>query len=592
MIKKVKKNEQNNNVEVSSSTNVEQNKNINNVEAKTTTSVEQDIVLDQLKTVEISKPIEEMSQPDSIKESTNETTSITFDKDVVYSSAAAQKEHIKNLRLQVRNETLIEKERIAAEKQKLQQAIIEIELKLQKSKVNQVKTLERAKLQEAKIIEEANKARAIEEEELRKRTELVKQRSRDISLLNEQHQKKQLLLAQEIASKKAEANQQLKLAQIKILEELEAKKREARIKQEEQKAAALEVLNQVKQERERVKAEKIAEKNAHKQEIEQMKLELFAEKNRAKAELYAKRMEAKTKTLEELERAKHQTILLKDERAKAIEAAKLSRIKASIEAEKKKNKLAQQIMDETIEIENIREENEAEVEALKEVNDLEIKAIQNANDILIQKTTMVDLTSEVANNLSKEEQALKIFKQDYVTLVSEFKGFDKRGDAQLILMNKPVSEKKKKKFLAHHYYGPLVKKYIEIEESGNFISLSHMVKYAHIISEDELNFELINAKVKTLQKAILQGIPIKVGKYYIMPINKAGIKSFYISHHLKDGEVIFDNNKLFSPSTSKGIEEIIDFKFEQGASLKICNGLAIANDEGSLSIVVYPNILN
>lgn len=554
------------------------------------TNVEQNIVLDQMKTVEVAKPEEVMPQPVEVKEPT--TTKATFDKDAVYSSAAAQKEHIKNLRLQVKNETLIEKERIAAEKQKLQQAIIEIELKLQKSKVDQVKTLEQAKLQEAKILEEAAKTKAIEDEELRKRTELVKQRSRDLALLNEQHQKKQLLLSQEIASKKAEANQQLKLAQLKIVEELEAKKREVKLKREEQKATALELANQIKLEKERVKAEKLAEKNAHKQEIEQMKLELFAEKNRAKAELYAKRMEAKTKTLEELERVKLETNSLKDERAKAIEAAKLSRIKASIEAEKKKNKLAQQIMDETIEIENIKEENEAEIEALKEVNELEIKAIQNANDILVQKTTMVDLSGDEINEVSKEEQALKIFKQDYVTLVSEFKGFDKKGDAALIKMNKPVSEKTKNKFLAHHYYGPLVKKYLEIEEAGNFISLSHMVKYAHIISEDELNFELIDAKVKTLQKAILQGIPIKVGKYYIMPINKSGIKSFYISHHLKDGEVIFDNNKLFSPSTSKGIDEIIDFKFEQGASLKICDGLAIANDEGSLSIVVYPNILN
>lgn len=536
----------------------------------------------------------EIKETEQIKNSAPEIETKIVDEQQGFSSRAAQKEHIKNLKLKLKQEALNERERIELERVRLRQAILDIQAEIEKAKVKQTQVFQDAKFQEAKMIEEAIKNKKIEQEELRKRNELLKSRQKDISLINEQHTKRQQLFKQEAATRQAEANQRIKLGKLAIKEELEAKKREIEAKKFEQAQLANELKNKLKEERLEAYKLKEEEKRKFRQEVEQMKLELFAEKNRQKQEYIVKKQEANRLKLEELEKVRQETEALKDERAAAIEAAKLSRIKANLELEKRKNQLAQEIKEHAIEVELSKEEQEAEVEAIKEINNIEVAAVVDANDVLIQKTTMIPVSSNISEyelEKQREEAALRVFHEDYVTLVSEFRNFDKNGEKELERIKKQPSPSKVRKLTAHAYYGPMIENYVKIQEEGNFVDLEKIIIGGHIISEDEIHESVIKNKVRTLQKAVLQGIPIKVGNYYVMPVEKAGIHSFYISTHLKDGEVVFDNNKIFSSKTIKGIEEIVDYKFENGASIKLLEGLSISALDGNLAIAIYPNII-
>lgn len=511
-----------------------------------------------------------------------------------FSSREAQKEHIKNLKVKLKQDALIEREKIESERIRLKQAILDIQSDIEKAKVRQTQVFQEAKFQEAKMIEEAIKNRKIEEEELRKRNELLRTKQKDISLLNEQHSKRQQLFKQESQAKQADASQRIKLGKLAIKEELEAKKREIEAKKFEQEQLAIELKMKLKEERLETYKLKEEERRKFRQEVEQMKLELFAEKNRQKQEYLVKKHEANRIKIEELEKVRQETEELKDARAAAIEAAKLSKIKANLELEKRKNELAQEIKEQKIVIETSKEEQEAEVQAIREVNDLEVAAVVDANDILIQKTTMIPVTKNISDaelQKQREEAALRIFQEDYVTLVSEFRNFDKNGERELERIKKQPSASKIKKLTSHAYYGPMIENYIKIQDEGNFVELEKIIIGGHIVSEDEIHESLIKNKIRTLQKAVLQGIPIKIGKYYVMPVEKSGIHSYYISNHLKDGEVVFDNNKIFSSSTIAGIEEIVDYKFEHGASIKIVEGLSVSVSDGNLSIAIYPNII-
>ena len=193
-----------------------------------------------------------------------------------FTSKAAQKEHVKNMKLKFEQETVIEKERIEAERARLKQAIIDIQAEIEKSKIKSVKVWEQAKFEEAKLIEEAIKNKKLEEEELRKRHDLLKQRQNDIALLNQQHAQKDVKFREEFAAKKADAVQKIKLAKLQIKEELEAQRRAVKQRELEQVAMAIELKQRLKEEKMELERQKLEEKRAFKQEVAQMKLELFA----------------------------------------------------------------------------------------------------------------------------------------------------------------------------------------------------------------------------------------------------------------------------------------------------------------------------
>ncbi len=531
-------------------------------------------------------PEQEIQVPEETQDSTE---AIDLNSQLVFTSKKAQKEHIKNMKESLSQEALIEKQRIEQERTRLKTTIMEIEAEIEKAKLRQTKTLEDAKFQEAKIIEEAIKQKQIEAVEMRKRQDLLKQRRKDISLIHQSHERKQILIKEEIAAKRADTEQKLKLARIQIKDELQAKKREARLKEDEQKQLAFELRSHLREERLRAQQDKAESKAKFHQEIAQMRLELFAEKERQRQELRAKRIAAKNLRMQELEKVREEESMLKHNKQKVQSELKISRIKSNLKVLLSKTKIDAEVAEHQMDAESIKQDNRDAIKSVKAANAAEVDALSKANDSLNKKIEIGSLTFEQL--AARDQDAMKVFKEDYVTLVSDFKGFDKRGEKELERVKKPISEKKLRKYKEHPYYGPMVIQYIQLEQEGNFAGLLTMLLAAYIVAEERIYEELIIEKVKTLQKAVLQGIPIKIGPYYVMPIKKSGISSYYISHHLKDGEVIFDNNKLFSVAIMKALEEIIAYKLDFGTSIKIIDGLAIANDNGSLNVAVYPNII-